>query len=161
MAVLLPHLIQQRWPGVKLRVWVPETVESYADVCKLLGLCRIKAEIQTFVGTNTSKEVQNSLQRLASLGLPSTLNGAALPAAAERSEFCAQKCKQYGRLASTIRENSEGTKLLVVTLPFPWKEYRSAAEYMAAFQTLAACNHQGAPTLFIRGNQEQVLTYYI
>merc|ERR1712129_49539 len=71
------------------------------------------------------------------------------------SIYAKRKLKKYRKLGELI-ERSKGSELCIVTMPFPRAEYTSY-EYMKILQSLApkAMNN----LIFVRGNQDQVLTF--
>lgn len=60
------------------------------------------------------------------------------------------------RLTEMLRHNSRESELIVMTLPLPKKDM-SPALYMAWLDIMTK---DMPPTLFIRGNQQSVLTFY-
>ncbi|KAJ8268714.1 hypothetical protein COCON_G00113210 [Conger conger] len=67
------------------------------------------------------------------------------------------KSERKVRLNEIIRKNSQNAALVLVTLPVPQTDCPSAL-YMAWLDTLSSGLH--CPTLLIRGNQCNVLTFY-
>ncbi|XP_013879271.1 solute carrier family 12 member 3 [Austrofundulus limnaeus] len=74
-------------------------------------------------------------------------------------EFEAFKLKSQSkvRLNEIIRKNSQHTALVIVSLPVPQSDCPSAL-YMAWLDTLTCGLH--CPAVLIRGNQQNVLTFY-
>uniref|UniRef100_A0A671UNW8 Solute carrier family 12 member 10, tandem duplicate 1 n=1 Tax=Sparus aurata TaxID=8175 RepID=A0A671UNW8_SPAAU len=72
-------------------------------------------------------------------------------------EFEAFKLKRKVRLNEIIRRNSQHAALVLVSLPVPHSDCPSAL-YMAWLDTLTCGLH--CPAVLIRGNQQNVLTYY-
>uniref|UniRef100_A0A667WQJ1 Solute carrier family 12 member 10, tandem duplicate 1 n=1 Tax=Myripristis murdjan TaxID=586833 RepID=A0A667WQJ1_9TELE len=67
------------------------------------------------------------------------------------------KSERKVRLNEIIRRNSQNTALILVSLPVPQSDCPSAL-YMAWLDTLTCGLH--CPTVLIRGNQQNVLTFY-
>jgi solute carrier family 12 (sodium/potassium/chloride transporter), member 2 len=67
------------------------------------------------------------------------------------------KTNRHLRLRECLLEHSSKSDLVVMTLPMPRKTIVTAPLYMAWLETLS----QGLPPfLFVRGNQQSVLTFY-
>lgn len=62
----------------------------------------------------------------------------------------------FARLRELLLENSAAASLNVITMPLP-KRGRSRALYMAVLASMSAGL---PPTLLVRGNQENVLTFH-
>ena len=71
------------------------------------------------------------------------------------SKYAKRKLKKYMKLGQLI-ERSRDSDLCIVTMPFPRAEYTSY-EYMKILQSLTPANMNNI--IFVRGNQDQVLTY--
>ena len=61
------------------------------------------------------------------------------------------------RLTEMLRANSRSSELVVMTLPLPKRGATSPALYTAWLDIMTK---DMPPTLFIRGNQQSVLTFY-
>ena len=61
------------------------------------------------------------------------------------------------RIAEIVRQMSCNSNLVVMTLPVPKKEYLPPALYMSI---LEYTTRDMPPFLYVRGNQESVLTFY-
>merc|ERR1719242_146476 len=71
------------------------------------------------------------------------------------SKYARRKLKKYRKLGSFI-ERSRDSDLCIVTMPFPRAEYTSY-EYMRILQSLRPADMNNL--IFVRGNQDQVLTF--
>ncbi|KAA0196281.1 hypothetical protein HAZT_HAZT010894 [Hyalella azteca] len=68
-----------------------------------------------------------------------------------------EKTNRHIRLREMLLENSMDANLIVMTLPMPRKGHVSASLYMAWLDYIT----KGMPPfLFVRGNQQSVLTFY-
>lgn len=67
------------------------------------------------------------------------------------------KTNRHLRLREYLLEHSEKSDLIVMTLPMPRKNIIKAPHYMA---WLEALSRDLPPFLFVRGNQQSVLTFY-
>ena len=56
-----------------------------------------------------------------------------------------------------LRHNSQDSEMIVMTLPLPRRGHTSSALYTAWLDMMSK---NMPPTLFIRGNQQSVLTFY-
>ena len=75
----------------------------------------------------------------------------------EDLELHREKTNFYLRIAEIVRENSVQSSLIVMTLPLPKKESLPPMLYMAWLDFIS---QRLPPFLFIRGNQDSVLTFY-
>eukprot|EP00483_Globobulimina_turgida_P005929 UN05939 len=71
------------------------------------------------------------------------------------SQYAKRKLRKYKKLGELI-ERSRGSDLCVVTMPFPRSEYTSY-EYRKILQSLTPKHMNNL--IFVRGNQDQVLTF--
>lgn len=67
------------------------------------------------------------------------------------------KTNRHLRLREYLLEHSKKSDLVVMTLPMPRKNIIKAAHYLA---WLEALSRDLPPFLFVRGNQQSVLTFY-
>ena len=67
------------------------------------------------------------------------------------------KTNSFLRLAEVVRHYSTSSELIMMTLPLPHRGVTSPGLYMAWLDCLSASL---PPTVFIRGNQQSVLTFY-
>lgn len=68
------------------------------------------------------------------------------------------KTNRHLRLREFLLEHSSKSDLVVMTLPMPRKNIIKASHYMAWLEALS--KDIGPPFLFVRGNQQSVLTFY-
>jgi solute carrier family 12 sodium/potassium/chloride transporter 2 len=69
-----------------------------------------------------------------------------------------EKTNFHLRIAEIVRENSMEAALIVMTLPMPKKD--GSLPFGIYMAWLDITTKQMPPFLFIRGNQESVLTFY-
>ena len=67
------------------------------------------------------------------------------------------KTNSFLRLAEVVRHYSTSSELIMMTLPLPHRGVTSPGLYMAWLDSLSA---NLPPMVFIRGNQQSVLTFY-
>lgn len=79
----------------------------------------------------------------------------AVDATREISEFARKKIIKYRRVGKTIEKYSKNAKLCLLTMPYPRKKF-AWWEYSHIIHDLTPKN---VTTMFVRGTQEQVLTY--
>jgi len=72
-------------------------------------------------------------------------------------ELHKEKTNFHLRIAEIVRENSRQASMIVMTLPLPKKDLYPAPLYMAWLDFISG---NMPPFLFLRGNQESVLTFY-
>ena len=61
------------------------------------------------------------------------------------------------RIGEIVRQNSSKADLIVMTLPLPKSDVVPGPLYLAWLDFISRCM---PPFLFVRGNQESVLTFY-
>ena len=71
------------------------------------------------------------------------------------SDFAKKKIKKYKILGKIIKKKSKNSELCIVTMPFPRNQY-TWYEYLKIIECLSP---KDIPIIFIRGNQDQVLTF--
>ena len=64
--------------------------------------------------------------------------------------------KSYMRVGDLVRDYSDGARLVIVSLPVPRHGCESAV-YMSWVDIMSQCT---PPVMLVRGNQEDVLTFY-
>ena len=65
--------------------------------------------------------------------------------------------KRHLRLAEMVRNYSSESEMVVMTLPLPKRGATSPALYMSWLDVMTK---DMPPVLFVRGNQQSVLTFY-
>ena len=68
------------------------------------------------------------------------------------------KTNSFLRLGEVVRHYSSSSELIMMTLPLPHRGVTSSALYMAWLDCLSSPDLP--PTVFVRGNQKSVLTFY-
>ena len=71
------------------------------------------------------------------------------------SHFAKEKIDKYRRVGKTIEKNSKNAKLCLLTMPYPRKKF----EWWEYSQIIHDLTPKDIPTIFVRGTQEQVLTF--
>jgi len=150
LTILTGYLLTKHkiFKNYKLRVCCIDDLgfEDSTEMAYLMNKLRIKADIQHIntadiddddAEEEEEKEDNNQEQEI--------------------SEFAKQKIIKYRRVGKIIEKNSENnnTKLCLITMPYPRKKFKWF-EYKQIINHLTPKN---ISTLFIRGTQEQVLTY--
>ena len=72
-------------------------------------------------------------------------------------EYHQEKTNFHLRIAEIVRENSRQASLIVMTLPLPKKGTLPPLLYMAWLDFIT---QKLPPFIFLRGNQDSVLTFY-
>ncbi|XP_031160232.1 solute carrier family 12 member 3-like [Sander lucioperca] len=177
LTLLVPYLLtrRKRWQNCKVRVFIvgdeQNMEESRTEMLRLLDRFRFGFKDVT-VMTDSEKHPQaKNLERfedsVASFRLYDEQQDGVLaqelrenaPWKISDKEFEAfrQKSETKVKLNEIIRRNSIYAGLVVVSLPVPHSDCTSAL-YMAWLDTLTCGLH--CPVVLIRGNQEDVLTFY-
>jgi len=71
------------------------------------------------------------------------------------SQFAREKIRKYRRVGKTIEKYSQDAKLCLLTMPYP----RVKFEWFEYGQIIHDLTPKDIPTIFVRGTQEQVLTF--
>ncbi|XP_039677436.1 solute carrier family 12 member 3-like isoform X1 [Perca fluviatilis] len=177
LTLLVPYLLtrRKRWHNCKVRVFIvgdeENMEESRTEMLRLLDRFRFGFK-EVLVMTDSEKRPQaKNLERFEDSVAPFRLydeqqDGVSAQELRENApwkisdkEFEAfrQKSETKVKLNEIIRRNSIYAGLVVVSLPVPHSDCTSAL-YMAWLDTLTCGLH--CPVVLIRGNQEDVLTFY-
>ncbi|XP_035849540.1 solute carrier family 12 member 3-like [Sander lucioperca] len=174
LTLLVPYLLtrRKRWSRCKVRVFIVGEELNMEESCKemLALLKRFRLDFnEVTVMTDCERRPQaKNLDRFVDSVAPFRLydepqEGVSVsqnaPWKISDREFEAFKLKSEAkvRLNEIIRRNSKRAALVVVSLPVPHSDCTSAL-YMAWLDTLTCGLH--CPVVLIRGNQENVLTFY-
>merc|ERR1712228_319527 len=71
------------------------------------------------------------------------------------SEFAIGKMEKYKRVGETIQKYSKDAKLCLVTMPYPRKKF----EWWEFSHIIHDLTPKDVPSIFVRGTQDQVLTF--
>uniref|UniRef100_A0A669ERB6 Solute carrier family 12 member 10, tandem duplicate 1 n=1 Tax=Oreochromis niloticus TaxID=8128 RepID=A0A669ERB6_ORENI len=177
LTLLVPYLITRRkhWRNCKIRVFIvgdeQNMDEGRNEMIALLKRFRLHFS-DVIVMTDSEKRPQaKNMTRFVDSVAPFRLHdeqqeGVTVQELRQREpwkisdkEFEAfkQKSERKVRLNEIIRRNSQHTALVLVSLPVPHSDCPSAL-YMAWLDTLTCGLH--CPAVLIRGNQQNVLTFY-
>ncbi|XP_072315095.1 solute carrier family 12 member 3-like [Eucyclogobius newberryi] len=177
LTLLVPYLLtrRKRWRRSKVRVFIvgdqQNMVDGRSEMLALLKRFRLDFN-DVIVMTDSEKRPQpKNLNRFVESVAPFRLNDEQqdsvslhelrqnYPWKISDKEFEAfkQKSERKVRLNEIIRKNSQHAALVLVSLPVPQSDCPSAL-YMAWLDALTCGLH--CPTVLIRGNQQNVLTFY-
>ncbi|KAK2862946.1 hypothetical protein Q5P01_002479 [Channa striata] len=177
LTLLVPYLLtrRKRWHKCKVRVFIVGDEENMderrKEMLDLLKRFRLDFH-EVIVMTDTEKRPHSrNLNRFLDSVAPFRLydeqkesasvqdmrHNAPWKISDKEFEFFKPKSERKVRLNEIIRRNSQNAAILLVTLPVPHSDCPSAL-YMAWLNALTCGLH--CPALLIRGNQENVLTYY-
>uniref|UniRef100_A0A8C2J4H1 Solute carrier family 12 member 10, tandem duplicate 1 n=1 Tax=Cyprinus carpio TaxID=7962 RepID=A0A8C2J4H1_CYPCA len=170
LTLLVPYLLtrRKRWRRSKVRVFIigeQQTMENDRKEMKTL-LQRFRLDVHDVIVMTDSE----SMRRFEEMLAPFRLNEGQLDertAQQQRTEFPwkvtdkemdALRLKvSVLRLNEIIRRNSKYAALVLVSLPVPQADCPSSL-YMSWLDTLSCGLH--CPVLLIRGNQQNVMTFY-
>ncbi|KAF6717730.1 Solute carrier family 12 member 3 [Oryzias melastigma] len=177
LTLLVPYLLtrRKRWRRCKVRVFIvgdeQNEEEGRKEMIALLKRFRLDVN-DVIVMTDSEKRPQaKSLTRFVDSVAPFRLydeqqEGASVQELRQNApwkisdkefEVFRLKSERKIRLNEIIRKNSQHTALVLVSLPVPHRDCPSAL-YMAWLDTLTCGLH--CPAVLIRGNQQNVLTFY-
>merc|ERR1719410_776982 len=183
LTILTGYLLTKykEFKNYKLRIMALDEIgfEDTQEMVYLMNKLRIKADIEHVTMDKDDMEM-GSLQNI-TVGADMkhvALNGVETEVAADEnkefgddeplpsdgdaggrkrkvSEFAHKKMRMYRRVGRTIEKYSKDAKLCLITMPYPRKKF-NWWEYSHIIHDLTPKN---VTTMFIRGTQEQVLTF--
>eukprot|EP01083_Nonionella_stella_P005100 14832_1 len=126
----------------KLRIMALEEVgfEDHSEMVNLVAKLRVDADIE-HVKSVTDEEDEDEDEKQGHQRVV--------------SDFAKEKIVKYKRIGRTIQKYSKNAKLCLLTMPYPRKKY----EWWEYAQCLHDLSPPQIPTIFIRGTQDQVLTF--
>uniref|UniRef100_A0A8C1HFH7 Solute carrier family 12 member 10, tandem duplicate 1 n=1 Tax=Cyprinus carpio carpio TaxID=630221 RepID=A0A8C1HFH7_CYPCA len=177
LTLLVPYLLtrRKRWRRSKVRVFIigeQQTMENDRKEMKTL-LQRFRLDVHDVIVMTDSERppLAKNMRRFEEMLAPFRLNEGQLDertAQQQRTEFpwkvtdkemdaLRLKSEKKVRLNEIIRRNSKYAALVLVSLPVPQADCPSSL-YMSWLDTLSCGLH--CPVLLIRGNQQNVMTFY-
>nr|BDR32814.1 solute carrier family 12 member 10 [Lepisosteus oculatus] len=178
LTLLIPYLLtrRKRWRQSKVRVFIVGNKESLEEDRKemLSLLSKFRLDFHDVIVMTDSEQAPKpkSMQRFEGAVAPFRLHDGLQQeqAAQELKKQCPwkisdremdilrQKSERKVRLNEIIRFNSKDAALILVSMPVPKIATCPSALYMAWLDTLTY--DLRCPALLIRGNQQNVLTFY-
>lgn len=156
LTILIPYLlsIHRYWKDCKLRIFTPASTHALKSnelrMATLLKRFRIDftsvVEVEGMNAQPSTLSIQNFMKLPVKEEFPNVT-------ALEKD----RKTMRNIRLGELIRLHSKDAKLIVLTLPVPKIEMTSPLLYMSWLEVLSAAS---PPVLMVRGNQQNVLTFY-
>lgn len=171
LTLLIPYILttKKQWKGCKLRVYMAGSKKSALDrdqrhMATLLSKFRIEYSSMTVLPDFNTKPSEESMVEFNKwtadwMLKPEGETEESHPWKISEEELILQKDRthRHVRTRELMLQHSKDAKLIVMTLPMPRKGICSAGLYMAWIDTLT---RDMPPILLLRGNQENVLTYY-
>ncbi|ESO08644.1 hypothetical protein HELRODRAFT_74876 [Helobdella robusta] len=170
MTLLMPHLMTTKklWSHCKLRIYMAGTKKEALDhdqrhLASLLHKFRIKyssMHVVMDIGKRPSAgKMEMFMDMLNDWRLKEGETTEEFPWKITDSELSTFRNKTYRqlRLRELLEEHSHDATFIAMTLPMPKKGLCSTGLYMAWLDVLS---RSMPPMLLIRGNQENVLTFY-
>ncbi|XP_029310758.1 solute carrier family 12 member 3-like isoform X2 [Cottoperca gobio] len=171
LTLLVPYLLtrRKRWHRSKIRVFIvgdeQNMEEGRNEMIALLKRFRLEFNNVTVMTDSERRPHTKNLSRFVDSVAPFMLHdeqqevAQSAPWKISDKEFEAFKLKSERkvRLNEIIRRNSQHAALVLVSLPVPHSDCPSAL-YMAWLDTLTCGLH--CPVVLIRGNQQNVITFY-
>jgi len=172
LTLLIPYILttKKQWKGCKLRVYMAGSKKSALDrdqrhMATLLSKFRIEYSSMTVLPDFNKQPTEESMVEFNKWTADWMLKSSqgeteeSHPWKISEEELLLQKDRthRHVRTRELMLQHSKDAKLIVMTLPMPRKGICSAGLYMAWIDTLT---RDMPPILLLRGNQENVLTYY-
>ncbi|XP_062516949.1 solute carrier family 12 member 1-like [Corticium candelabrum] len=151
LTVLLPHLLSlsPSWSRCRIRIFAPVTEQLSTEEVRMTSLLRkfrISFSSVIMLSEMKSRPSSESVEEFMKL-----------PGGEESNrEDVKEKTFRHIRLGELLRQHSTNAKLIVVTMPIPRKNTCSSILYMSWLETISC---KLPPILFVRGNQQSVLTF--
>ncbi|KAA0193661.1 hypothetical protein HAZT_HAZT008125 [Hyalella azteca] len=169
LTLLLPNILitRAKWSSCKLRIFALANRRDELDMeqrsmANLLHKFRIDYSDVIVIPDAMRKASDASRKEFEALieKFKTSASNADDGVSITAEELASQKDKinRHIRLRELLKENSRAANLIIMTLPMPRKGHVSAALYMAWLEYIS---RDMPPFLFIRGNQQSVLTFYM
>jgi len=157
LTLLLPHILKTRkqFKDCKLRVFslankADELDQETINLASMLKRFRIDYSDVTAMPDVTKKADPETKKEFDAL-----IEGTGIDESELQKER--EKTNRHLRLAEMLRQYSKEAELIIMTLPLPRRDHTSPALYTAWLDIMSK---NLPPTLFVRGNQQNVLTFY-
>ena len=159
LTLLLPYILSTRpqFSKCKLRIFslanrAEELAKETRNMASLLQKFRIEYSDVIVIPDVTKKAKEETKAEFLTM-----LSGSAK--AVSDGELLAQKerTNRHLRLTELLRDHSLGSEMVIMTLPMPRKGTISAQLYMGWLDLMT---RNMPPFMFVRGNQQSVLTFY-
>ncbi|CAI5449324.1 unnamed protein product [Caenorhabditis angaria] len=168
LTLLIPHLLtipKSYLEGARLRIFTISTSsrtmeQEQRGMAALLSKFRIDFSDVSVIADIGKKPRQETMKTWQSIIDPFIAQDGNCPVGmTTNSELSAQRDKTYRQLRAgeLLQEHSVKSDLVVMTLPVPRKGMVSSSLYLS---WLEAMTRGLPPVLFVRGNQQSVLTFY-
>jgi len=165
LTLLLPYIISTRrsWSSCRLRVFALADKRSELEIeqvsmASLLSKFRIEFSDLILLPDIAQKPKESTTQLFNDL-IKDFVGSSSDDSHITKEELLAvqEKTNRHLRLREYLLEHSMNSDLVVMTLPMPRRNIIKAPHYMA---WLEALSRDLPPFLFVRGNQQSVLTFY-
>ncbi|XP_054848986.1 solute carrier family 12 member 3-like [Eublepharis macularius] len=178
LTLLIPYLLtrRKRWSRCKVRVFISGQIanaeEQKEDIQCLLSKFRLGFNEVVVLPEIMWKPEETSIKEFEDLIAPFRLNegqrgqeavegmrkDAPWKVTDEDLRVYKRKTEQHIRLHEILQDHSRNAALVVMSLPVVRKGACPSSLYMAWLETVSKNLHP--PVVFIRGNQQDVLTFY-
>lgn len=157
LTLLLPHIIKTRkqFKGCPLRVFSLANKEDELDADTVNLASMLKRFRIDFADVTAMPGVTKKADPATKAEFDKLIEGAGIDEAELQAER--EKTNRHLRLTEMLRQYSKDSEMVVMTLPLPRRGQTSPALYTAWLDIMTK---DMPPTLFIRGNQQSVLTFY-
>ncbi|CAD5223563.1 unnamed protein product [Bursaphelenchus okinawaensis] len=163
LALLIPYLLTQPksyLENAKLRVFSISTsndiTQEQKSMAALLAKFRINVADLIIINDHERAPSQDTVRNFLHSIRPFYGDGEGMITDSEL-ELQKERTIRQLRVAELLREHSSEADLVVVSMPLPRKAIKSGALYLAWLELMT---QDMPPTLFVRGNQQSVLTFY-
>lgn len=149
-AILLPWLLstKKHWSQIQLRIFtvpgslsIDQVAQTAANFEKLVAEFRIPATVHVEIPDLMSEEAYDAIMSTMGVVVP---------------QDAVERTRRYILLSQLLREHSSDAELVFCTLPFPPDEVAASVW----FSWLDIMSDNMPPTVFLRGNQQSLLSVY-
>jgi len=167
LSVLIPHLISLnwKWADCQLRIFISGSRsrqdEDYQGMLQLLQKFRINVKYLMVIPELKSKPSKDTWRDYQELQKEFETDheelGPHISLKSKADQLNIRTSKRNVRIGELVRKHSRNSTMVFVNIPLPLQMNQSHYQYMCWLETLSK---DLPPTILMRGNQENVLTFY-
>ncbi|XP_075245606.1 solute carrier family 12 member 2-like isoform X2 [Convolutriloba macropyga] len=167
LSILIPHLISLnwKWSGCQLRIFISgsrsKQEEDYQGMLQLLLKFRIHVKFLKVVPELKSKPSKEEWRRYEEMQKEFETDqdeqNAYISPKTTQDPSNVRIAKRNVRVGELVRVHSSDATMVIINMPLPRQWGQSQYQYMCWLETLSK---DLPPTILMRGNQENVLTFY-
>ncbi|XP_063720784.1 solute carrier family 12 member 2-like isoform X2 [Symsagittifera roscoffensis] len=167
LSILIPHLISLnwKWSGCQLRIFISGSRSKLDDdhgvMLKMLQKFRINVKFLKVIPELKSKPSREEWKKYEAMQKEFETEhdekNAYISAKAKEDPNNLRVTKRNVRIGELVRMHSSKSTMVIINMPLPRNLDQAQYQYMCWLETLS---ENLPPTILMRGNQENVLTFY-